>query len=60
MKGHGKNREGKQFFVCYKALAEVECSPKALWSDGFRLGLGLTGKVCHAWVGAWVWCMGGG
>ena len=34
--------------------AAVLCSPIPYWLGGVGLGLGLTGKLGRAWVGAWV------
>ena len=40
-----------------KKLAAVLCVGDAYRLGGVKLGLGLMGKLGHAWVGAWV---GGG
>ena len=34
--------------------AAVSCSPSPYDSGGAGLGIWLTGKLCRAWVGAWV------
>ena len=39
--------------------AAVSCSPDACLLGGAGLGIWLTGKLGHAWVGAWLmWCWG--
>ena len=42
--------------------AAVSCSPDTPQLSRARLGFWLTGKLGHAWVGAWVhgWMMWGG
>ena len=41
-------------------IAAVSCSPNAYRSVGVKMGLGLMGKLGHAWVGTWMvhgWCI---
>ena len=41
--------------------AAVSCSPIPYYPAGVGLGFWLTGKLGHAWVGAWVGaCLHGG
>ena len=37
----------------FQNIAAIKCSPKAYRLGRVKMGLGLTGKLGSAWVGAW-------
>ena len=51
------NSLGPNALQTIPGTAAVLCSPFPYVSGGVGFGGWLTGKLGHAWVGAWPWCM---